>query len=217
MRLRLSACMLLVAMLVAACNNKSPEDLPKYKKKFRAQINSFEQTKEQTDDKLEDGVESLNGLQSALENAKNSDQVFRAVYGKWEKVDKQVKDLNREYEALKADAENLFGALDRQTASLKNQTTKTQLQKAIATTRGDYEATLARTAAAIEDLRKLHAEAFDVVSALEVVVALNQFEAFNEGLQHIEERVNTIMTELTSVVNESKELYDTRIGGVGGS
>lgn len=200
-----------LSILLGACNNKSPEDLPKFKKKFRAQIDSFESVKQKTDDKVEDGVESLNGLQVALENAKNTDQVFKAVYGKWEKVDKQVVDLNKEYENLKQDAENLFGALERQTASINDPTYRDDLQGLISSTRKDYEKTWTKTATAIEDLRTLHAEAYDAVKALEVVVVIGQFDKFNEGLQNIEERVGKIMTELNAVVNESKELYDTRL------
>lgn len=207
---------LIVVMAVAfsACTSKSPEDLPKYKKKFRAQITSFEQQKEKADDQVNQGVDMLNGLQSALENAKNVDKEFAEVYGKWNKVDKQVTDLNREYENLKQDADNLFSAMERQTAGLNDAKTRGELNTALKTTRQDYEKTLAKTSVAIVQLRGLHTEAVDVVKALEVAIALGQIAEINSGLQSIENKVASIMEELNATINESKDLYETRIGTI---
>lgn len=199
---------------LTACKNKSPEDLPKYKKKFQAQITSFEGQKEKADERVNEGVEMLNGLQQALENAKNVDKEFADVYGKWNNVNKQVEDLNREYENLKQDAENLFGAMDRQTASLNDAKTRTELQNALKTTRQDYEKTLANTSVAIEQLRGLHSEAVDVIKALEVAIALGQIAEINSGLQSIENKVASIMEELNATINESKNLYESRIGNL---
>ncbi|MEL7533632.1 MAG: DUF2959 family protein [Bacteroidota bacterium] len=205
--------LLLSVVILAACS-KSPEDLPKYKKKFRAQIASFEDQKIKADERVNEGVNMLNGLQGALENAKNVDKEFADVYGKWEKVNKQVEDLNKEYEGLKQDADNLFSAMERQTAGLNDASTRQELEKALKTTRGDYEKTLANTAAAIGQLRGLHTEAVDVVKALEVAIALGQIAEINSGLQSIEGKVADIMNDLNQTVNESKELYETRIGNI---
>ena len=206
--------LLLASLLILAACSKSPEDLPKYKKKFRAQISSFESQKVRADERVTEGVEMLNGLQGALENAKNVDKEFAQVYGKWEAVNKQVEDLNKEYEGLKKDAENLFAAMERQTASLNDASTRQELEKALRTTRQDYEKTLANTAAAIEQLRGLHAEAVDVVKALEVAIALGQIAEINSGLQSIEAKVASIMEDLNETVNESKDLYESRIGNI---
>ncbi|MEM6765902.1 MAG: hypothetical protein AAF655_13280 [Bacteroidota bacterium] len=211
---RISLIALLVGILIGACNNKSPEDLPKYKKKFRTQIASFEDQKVKANERVEDGVELLNGLQAALENAKNTDKEFARVYGKWNNVDKQVNTLFKEYEALKQDAENLFNALDRQTSGLNNVSTRGTLQQALTTARNDYEKTLARTEEAINNLRSLHDEAIDVVKALEVAYGIGQIAEINDGLISIENRVNVIMEELTSSINESKALYETKIGNI---
>ena len=207
---------LLVVMVLGlvACNKKSPEDLPKFKKKFRAQITNFEQQKDKADDQVNDGVEMLNGLQSALENAKNVDKEFADVYGKWNRVDKQVEDLNKEFEDLKQDADNLFSAMERQTASLNDDKTRNELSGALKTTRQDYEKTLANTSVAIEQLRGLHAEAVDVIKALEVAIALGQIAEINSGLQSIENKVASIMDELNATINESKDLYESRIGNI---
>ncbi len=205
--------LLLSVVILAACS-KSPEDLPKYKKKFRAQIASFEDQKIKADERVNEGVNMLNGLQGALENAKNVDKEFATVYGKWEKVNKQVEDLNKEYEGLKQDADNLFSAMERQTAGLNDASTRQELEKGIKTTRADYEKTLANTAAAIAQLRALHTEAVDVVKALEVAIALGQIAEINSGLKSIEDKVAAIMNDLNQTVNESKELYENRIGNI---
>ena len=199
---------------LSACRSKSPEDLPKYKKKFRAQIASFESQKEKADERVEDGVDMLNGLQQALENAKNVDQEFARVYGRWENVDKQVDNLNKEYERLKEDAENLFSAMERQTQGLSDDKTRGELTKALQTTRSDYNKTLSKTSVAIEQLRTLHADAVDVIKALEVAIALGQIAEINTGLQNIENKVASIMEELNATVKESKDLYETRIGAI---
>ncbi len=212
--IRLTLIFLFVGVIMGACSKKSPEDLPKYKKKFRTQIASFENQKGKANERVEDGVELLNGLQAALENAKDKDAEFAKVYGRWNKVDKQVNNLFKEYEDLKQDAENLFNALDRQTSSLKNESTRGTLQKALTTSRVDYEKTLARTEEAINNLRTLHDEAVDVVSALEVAYGIGQISEINDGLVSIENRVNVIMEELTSSINESKALYETKIGNL---
>jgi chromosome segregation ATPase len=207
---------LLVVMVLGlvACNKKSPEDLPKFKKKFRAQITNFEQQKDKADDQVNEGVEMLNGLQSALENAKNVDKEFADVYGKWNRVNKQVEDLNKEFEDLKQDADNLFSAMERQTASLNDAKTRNELTGALKTTRQDYEKTLANTSVAIEQLRGLHTEAVDVIKALEVAIALGQIAEINSGLQSIENKVASIMDELNATINESKDLYESRIGTI---
>ncbi|MEO0896755.1 MAG: hypothetical protein AAFY71_10180 [Bacteroidota bacterium] len=199
------------------CNkkNKSPEQLPKYKKKFRTQIASFEKVKTETDTKVEDGVTMLTGIKDALETAKNVDKEFASVYGKWEKVSGQVDDLEKEYTALKTDAENLFGAMERQTASLRDPNTRGQLEKALRTTRTDYTETLNKTKQSIDDLRKLYDEAKDVIKALEVAVAMGEFQNINESLASIESRVTDIMNQLTETVDESKALYDEKIGNIG--
>lgn len=209
---RLLILILLAGMSLSACKQRSPEKLPKFKEKFKAQIASFENEKEKADKRVEDGVETLTGLQEALANAKDVDKEFNAVYGKWERVNKQVEDLNKEYEDLKSDADNLFNAMDAQTASLNDEKTKGELQRALKTTRDDYDVTLAKTAKAIEKLRLLHTDAVDIVKALEVAVALGQISQINDGLKTIESKVGDIMTELNATVAESKELYEQRIG-----
>ncbi len=207
----------ILALLISAigCKQKSPEELPKYKRKFRTQIASFEKVKAQTDDKVEDGVSLLTGIQEAIGNAKNVDKEFRQVYTKWEMVSKQVDDLEKEYSALKSDAENLFAAMERQTAALRDPKTRNQLEEALRKTRTDYTLTLNKTKSSIEDLRKLYDEAKDVVSALEVAVAMGEFQNINESLASIETRVQDIMNQLTETVDESKALYDQKIGSVG--
>lgn len=195
------------------CKKKSPEELPKYKKKFRTQIASFEKVKTNTDSKVEDGVSLLTGIKDALETAKNVDKEFATVYTKWDKVSKQVDDLEKEYAALKTDAENLFGAMERQTASLRDAKTRGQLEGALRKTRTDYTETLNKTKQSIDDLRKLYDEAQDVIKALEVAVAMGEFQNINESLASIESRVQDIMSQLTETVDESKALYDKKIGG----
>ena len=204
----------LVLLGMTSCKQRSPEDLPKYKKKFRSQIASFENQKLKADKQVDDGVTSLNGLQGALENAKNVDQEFNQVYGKWEKVNKQVENLNKEYEGLKSDAENLFTAMENQTASLRDADTKAQLTQALRTAREDYEKTLAKTALAIEQLRSLHTDAVEIVKALEVAVAIGQIAEINDGLKNIESKVADIMASLNETVTESKDLYESRMGAL---
>ncbi len=118
-------------------------------------------------------MESLSGLQDALADAKNEDKEFVKVYGNWEKVDKRVKDLTKEYEDLKSKAEGLFTAMEDQTNSLADAKSKADLSKAIRTARSKYNGTLVNTSKAIGELRVLHTDAVDVVKALEVAVALN--------------------------------------------
>ncbi|TAE53504.1 MAG: hypothetical protein EAZ89_07370 [Bacteroidetes bacterium] len=209
--------LLLAALLLvstSACRKGSPEDIPKYKNKFRAQITSFENQKIQADEKVEDGVNDLEGLQKALQNAKSVDQEFNRVYTKWEQVNKQVEDLNKEYEGLKADAQNLFDAMERQTASLSDAKTRSELQAGIRSTRAEYEKTLVKTSKAIEQLRGVHKEAVEVVKALEVAVALGQISKINQGLVSIESRVQSVMADLNASVAESKQLYENRIGNL---
>ncbi len=204
---------MLVLMAFAACS-KSPEDLPKYKRKFQTQIASFEAQKEKTDDRVADGVTTLTGLEQALENAKNVDAEFRKVYGDWELVNKEVEDLNRQYEGLKMDAENLFAAMERQTSGLNDAKTRNELTAAIQTARRDYEKTLAKTSKAIEALRALHTEAYDAVKSLEVAIALGQMSEISAGLVSIESRVAGIMDDLNTTITDSKALYETRLGGL---
>lgn len=208
--MRLLTLSLLIAF-VSSCS-KSPEDLPRYKRKFEAQIASFEKQKEQTDDRVADGVATLTGLEQALENAKNTDAEFRRVYGDWEKVNKEVEDLNKQYEGLKMDAENLFSAMIRQTESLGDATTRNELTSAIQTARKDYEKTLSKTSVAIEALRGLHTEAYDAIKSLEVAITLGQISDINAGLTSIEGRVAGIMADLNTTITESKALYETRMG-----
>ncbi len=201
----------LLLLLAVSCS-KSPEDLPKFKRKFQAQIASFERQKEQTNKRVADGVETLSGLEKALEDAKNVNAEFRRVYGDWERVNKEVEDLNRQYEGLKMDAENLFAAMIRQTESLSDAQVKSELSSAIDIARKDYEKTLAKTATAIEGLRALHQEAYDAVKSLEVAVALGQISDINAGLVSIEGRVEGIMQDLNTTITDSKALYETRMG-----
>ena len=205
----------LVACLVfTSCYNKSPEKLPKFKRKFRTQIASFEAQKEKTDERVADGVVDLTSIKAALDSAKNVDKEFQKVYGNWEKVDKQVNQLNKEYENLRDDANNLFSAMEAQTAGLNNVKSREELSTALKKTRADYDATLANTEKAINKLKTLHAEAVDIVKALEVAVALGQIAQIQEGLQSIESRVDDIMEDLNITIAESKDLYENRIGGV---
>jgi predicted nucleic acid-binding Zn-ribbon protein len=208
---KLSLFSLLLSLLLLSACHRSPEELPKYKKKFRTQIASFESQKERANKKVENGVNELSGLREAIQNAKNVDQEFNQVYGKWEQVNRQVEALNKDYERLKEDAENLFTAMQSQTAGLRDEATKKQLDDAIADSRADYEATLSKTAQAIERLRSLHTDAVDIIKALEVAVALGQIAEINEGLQNIESKVDGIMADLNSTISESKALYENRI------
>lgn len=201
----------LLVLMSSSCS-KSPEDLPRFKRKFQAQIASFEKQKEQTDERVAKGVSTLTGLENALEDAKNVDAEFRRVYGDWERVDKEVNDLHQEYEGLKMDAENLFAAMSRQTESLGDVQTRNELSSAIQTARKEYEKTLSKTSEAIEALRALHTEAFDAVKSLEVAIALGQISEINAGLTSIEGRVAGIMEDLNTTIVDSKALYETRMG-----
>ena len=207
----LSILVLSSILLVSCWKNRSPENLPRLKESFKAQVASFEKDKEQANDKVNTGLESLNALQAALESAKNEDKELARVYGHWEKVDKKVENLNKEYEDLKQKSSELFAAMENQTNSLTDEKNKADLNTAISNARTKYNATLQNTSVAIEKLRALHKDAVDVVKALEVAVALNSFDDINAQMKSIESRVDGIMQELNVAVVESKKLYDKRL------
>lgn len=202
-----------ILFLMTSCY-KGPEDLPKHKKKFKAQIAGFEVQKEKTNKKVEEGVKNLGTIQEALANAENSDKEFKRVYALWNKVNKNVEDLYKEYERLRSDADNLFSAMDRQTESLNDATMKSELQQALAKSKGDYAVTLTKTEKAINKLRILHDEAIDIVKGLEVAISLGQIAQITDGLESIQNRIPAIMQELNTTIAESKELYEQRMGQI---
>lgn len=205
--------LLVVILGFSSCRKgKSPENLPKFKEAFKTQIASFEKQKEKANKQVNTGLEGLSGLQLALQEAKNVDKEFAAVYGKWEKVNKRVNTLNKEYEDLKKKAEDLFSAITRQIESLNDENTKKQLTEALAKSREEYNETLKNTSQAITKLRALHTEAVDIVKSLEAAVAIGQIAQINEGLKNIESRVADIMDELSVTVKESKALYEKKMG-----
>ncbi len=208
---KLSTLLLMVSLLFVQCW-KSPEKLPKYKKEFKAQIEKFEKQKDKTDKKIEEGVSELTGIEKALADAKNVDKEFNRVYTDWKRVDNNVQSLYKDYEKLKEDADNLFNAMTEQTASIRDQTSKSQLMSAITKIRADYDVNLKRTSVAVNKLKNLHVEALDIIKGLEVAVALGQISEINSGLQGIEDRVADIMTDLNQSIAESKALYDEKIG-----
>jgi len=146
----------LIFILFASGCYRGPEDLPKLKKKFRSQINQFEDQKENTDDKVETAVQKLTSFQQAIKDAENTDKEFKRVYNQWHKVNKEVDDLNKEYNKLKEDADNLFNAMEAQTNSLSDATTKGELMGAINKTRNSYSKTLVNTQKAVGSLNGLH-------------------------------------------------------------
>ena len=197
--------------LISCWKDKSPEDLIRLKDKFKSQVSSFEKKKENANKNVNKGLESLNALKSALEDTKNEDKEFAKVYGDWEKVDTRVENLNKEYEDLKEKAANLFTAMETQTNSLSDATSKKTLMNAIEKARSKYNGTLNKTSKAIEKLRLLHGDAVEVVKALEVAAALNSFDNINDQMKSIEGRVDGIMQELNVAVVESKKLYEKKI------
>lgn len=201
-----------VVFLQACWKDKSPEDIIRLKDQFKSQVSNFEKDKERANKHVQNGMESLGALQQALENTKNEDKEFAKVYGDWEKVDKRVNDLTKEYEDLKQYASDLFAAMDKQTNSLSDETSKTTLLAAIDNAKTKYNKTLTNTAAAIDRLRILHGDAVEVVKALEVAAALNSFDNINAQMKSIEDRVDGIMEELNLAVVESKKLYEKEIG-----
>lgn len=208
---KITSLFLFTALLLVQCQ-RSPEKLPKYKKEFKAQIAKFENQKEKTDGKIEEGVVELTGIEKALAEAKNVDKEFNKVYTNWNRVDRNVQALYRDYEKLKSDADNLFSAMTEQTQSINDQTSRTQLMKAINKIKGDYDINLNRTEKAVSKLQGLHGEAMDIIKGLEVAVALGQISEINSGLQGIEDKVADIMTDLNQSIAESKALYDDKIG-----
>jgi len=206
----------LIALTLTSCwKDKSPEDLIRLKDKFKSQVDDFENKKETANKNVNKGLESLNALKSALEDTKNEDKEFAKVYGDWEKVDRRVNNLNKEYEDLKEKASNLFTAMEKQTNSLSDEKSKKTLLGAIEKARTKYNATLANTSTAIEKLRLLHGDAVEVVKALEVAAALNSFDNINDQMKSIEGRVDGIMQELNVAVVESKKLYEKKITELG--
>lgn len=202
----------LVSLLFVSCwKDKSPEDLIRLKEKFKSQVSSFENKKENANKNVNKGLESLNALKSAFEDTKNEDKEFAKVYGDWEKVNKRVENLNKEYEDLKTKASNLFTAMEMQTNSLSDESAKKTLLKAIAKAQSKYNGTLSNTSKAIDKLRLLHGDAVEVVKALEVAAALNSFDNINGQMKSIEGRVDGIMQELNVAVVESKKLYEKKI------
>lgn len=201
--------------LISCWKDKSPEDLIRLKDKFKSQVNAFENKKETANKNVNKGLESLNALKSALEDTKNEDKEFAKVYGDWEKVDRRVKNLTKEYEDLKEKASNLFTAMETQTNSLSDETSKKTLLGAIEKARTKYNGTLANTSKAIDKLRLLHGDAVEVVKELEVAAALNSFDNINDQMKSIEGRVDGIMSELNVAVVESKKLYEKKITELG--
>ncbi|WP_321826667.1 hypothetical protein [Maribacter dokdonensis] len=201
--------------LISCWKDKSPEDLIRLKDKFKSQVNAFENKKETANKNVNKGLQSLNALKSALEDTKNEDKEFAKVYGDWEKVDRRVKNLTKEYEDLKEKASNLFTAMETQTKSLSDETSKKTLLGAIEKARTKYNGTLANTSKAIDKLRLLHGDAVEVVKALEVAAALNSFDNINDQMKSIEGRVDGIMSELNVAVVESKKLYEKKITELG--
>lgn len=206
----------LVSLLFVSCwKNKSPEDLIRLKDSFKSQVSTFEKRKENANKNVNKGLESLSALKSALEDTKNEDKEFAKVYGDWERVNKRVENLNKEYEDLKTKASNLFAAMETQTNSLSDQSSKNTLLGAIEKARTKYNGTLGNTSKAIEKLRLLHGDAVEVVKALEVAAALNSFDNINNQMKSIEGRVDGIMQELNVAVVESKKLYEKKITELG--
>jgi chromosome segregation ATPase len=202
-------------LLISCWKDKSPEDLIRLKAKFKSTVSSFEKKKETANKNVNKGLETLNALKKALEDTKNEDKEFAKVYGDWEKVDKRVTNLNKEYEDLKTHASNLFKAMETQTNSLSNEESKKTLLNAIEKARTNYNGTLANTSKAIDKLKLLHGDAVEVVKALEVAAALNSFDNINDQMKSIEDRVDGIMAELNMAVTESKKLYEKKITELG--
>ncbi|CAM3460219.1 hypothetical protein ZORO111903_01660 [Zobellia roscoffensis] len=206
----------LSALVLTSCwKNKSPEDLIRLKDKFKSQVSTFENKKETANKNVNRGLESLSALKAALEDTKNEDKEFAKVYGDWEKVDRRVNNLNKEYEDLKEKAANLFTAMEKQTNSLSDETSKKTLLSAIQKARTKYNGTLTNTSKAIDKLKLLHGDAVEVVKALEVAAALNSFDNINDQMKSIEGRVEGIMQELNVAVVESKKLYEQKITELG--
>lgn len=206
----------LITLLFVSCwKDKSPEDLIRLKEKFKSTVSSFEKKKENANKNVNKGLETLNSLQAALEDTKNQDKEFAKVYGDWEKVNKRVENLNKEYEDLKNHASNLFTAMETQTNSLSDETSKKTLNAAIEKARTKYNGTLTNTSKAIDKLRLLHGDAVEVVKALEVAAALNSFDNINDQMKSIAGRVDGIMQELNVAVVESKKLYEKKITELG--
>ncbi|WKB79810.1 hypothetical protein QYR09_08600 [Cellulophaga lytica] len=211
-----SIALLVVVLTLSSCwKNKSPEDLIRLKEKFKSQVASFEKKKITANKNVTKGLTSLSALKGALEDAKNEDKEFAKVYGDWEKVNKRVENLNKEYEDLKTKASNLFTAMETQTNSLSDEQSKKTLLKAINKAKTKYNGTLANTSKAIAKLRLLHGDAVEVVKALEVAAALNSFDNINSQMESIESRVEGIMQELNVAVIESKNLYEKKITELG--
>ncbi|WP_299108307.1 hypothetical protein [uncultured Winogradskyella sp.] len=210
--LKKSLTILSLFLVLCSCwKDKSPEDLIRLKDKFKSQVSDFESKKEVANKKVSQGLESLGELKLALEDAKNEDKEFAKVYGDWEKVDKRVNNLNKEYEDLKTKASNLFTAMETQTNSLSDEKSRNTLLKAINKAKTKYNVTLENTSEAIGKLRLLHKDAVEVVKALEVAAALNSFDSINGQMKSIEDRVDGIMQELNVAVVESKKLYEKKI------
>jgi len=204
----------LIFFLVVSCRQNSPEKLPKLKEAFKTQIASFEKEKERANKFVNEGLTGISALQKAINDAANVDKEFNRVYGMWKKVDKRVNDLNQEYQDLRSRADELFGALDRQIESLHDEKNKKDLKAALEKSRGKYNATLVNTEQAIQRLRTLHTEAVDIIKALEAAVAIGQISEINNELKSIEGRVDDIMKELNTTVEESKKVYEDRIQAV---
>ncbi|MDB0615034.1 hypothetical protein PL372_05590 [Tenacibaculum dicentrarchi] len=202
-------------LLTSCWKDRSPEDLIRLKEKFKSQVSTFESKKETANKKITKGLTSLGSLKSALEDAKNEDREFAKVYGDWEKVNRKVNNLNKEFEDLKKKASNLFTAMETQSNSLSDVATKNTLLSAIGKAKSKYNKTLANTAKAIDKLRLLHTDAVEIVKALEVAAALNSFDSINGQMKSIEQRVDGIMQELNIAVTESKNLYEKKITELG--
>ncbi|MCD8415218.1 hypothetical protein LNI90_06825 [Tenacibaculum dicentrarchi] len=205
----------LLLLLTSCWKDRSPEDLIRLKEKFKSQVSTFESKKETANKKITKGLTSLGSLKSALEDAKNEDREFAKVYGDWEKVNRKVNNLNKEFEDLKKKASNLFTAMETQSNSLSDVATKNTLLSAIGKAKSKYNKTLANTAKAIDKLRLLHTDAVEIVKALEVAAALNSFDSINGQMKSIEQRVDGIMQELNIAVTESKNLYEKKITELG--
>jgi hypothetical protein len=215
----LNALLVLPLILASACDNSgSPgaiasiaesQALSTARKSFSEIVGGFEESSEELSTALDAGKDSLLSFQSSVNEARERNPDFDAVYVKWGEVERKTGALKKKFEELVAGADAFYVAAEAHASSISDDALKSETLDAIATSRNAYVARLTQTKADIAPLDAMKQKVDDTMKALEIRFAIEVVdERIKEMLEEVSAMVIEAMGSLRALQDESKSVLE---------
>lgn len=172
---------------------------------FAQIIQGFEEESSGLRNVLEEGKESLLSFRENIQQARNQDAEFNAVYTRWEAVEKKTRTLKEEFKKLTDGAADFYATAINHAETIHDKILREDSLQYIGQSRASYLLKLKETQGAIQQVDAMKTAVDDTMKALEIRFAVDTVDQrLTEMFVRIDQMVADVLLALKELEAESQ-------------